>query len=62
MKKTKKDWVTVRKAAEALGVGITTIHRYIENELLEAYQLAPGGNWRVKKESLSELLGKGDER
>ena len=40
--------VTIRQAAAALGVAPSTLHRHINDGLIEAEQITPGAPWRVR--------------
>ncbi|MEO5378753.1 MAG: response regulator [Magnetococcus sp. DMHC-6] len=51
--------LTSKQAADLLGVTMHTIHRWIENGLLEAWK-TPGGHRRITQESVDKLLEKRD--
>lgn len=54
----KRDYVTVREAMDALHLSKTTVHRYISEGTLSAYQLVENGDWRIRTKSLNELLAR----
>ena len=43
-------------AARMFGCSRKTVVRMIEDDLIEGYQLRPGGHWRVDKESVQRYL------
>jgi DNA invertase Pin-like site-specific DNA recombinase len=42
------DIVTVRQAAAALGVAPSTLHRHINDGLIQGEQITPGAPWRIR--------------
>lgn len=50
------EWVTVKEAAEALGVSERTIHRYTYKKTLKSYQLIKNGNKRILWSSVETLI------
>lgn len=53
-----KDFYSIREIADLLHVAISTVHRYIEDKLLDAYQIGGRGPWRVKKEVFQGFISK----
>ncbi len=40
--------MTIRKAATALGVAPSTIHRLLNDGIIAGEQLTPGASWRIR--------------
>lgn len=42
------DILTIRKAAELLGLSVSTVHRYLNDGFIPGEQLTPEGPWRIR--------------
>jgi len=49
------EWLDIREAAELLGIGTSTLRRYVADGKVQAYRL-PGRQLRFKREDLEALL------
>ena len=54
-RKTEKDWVTSGEVARALDMTDAAIRRWAREGLLEAIK-TPGGQYRFRREAVSELM------
>jgi hypothetical protein len=45
---TEGDLVTIKKAAEILGIAPSTIHRWLNDGFIAGEQLTPGAPWRIR--------------
>ena len=49
--KMEKCWLTLKEAANYLGICTKTLRKYVSKNKVRGY-LLPGGEWRFKKEDL----------
>jgi excisionase family DNA binding protein len=54
----KQEWFTLNEAAKYLRVSRQTIYNYINQGLLEYYELKSGGGKRIRRSALDALLDK----
>ncbi len=52
----KKSFYTVKDVSEALEVSISTVHVYIKDGIVDAYQVQGRGPWRIKPIEYERLL------
>jgi len=51
----KREFYYIKEAADRLRVAVSTVHRYITDGLLEAYQVGGRGPWRIRAESFEKF-------
>ena len=51
----KKTFYSIKEVSERLRVAVSTVHRYIADGLLDAYQIGGRGPWRVRAESFEKF-------
>ena len=56
MTETKTDFYTVKQVSEMLQVAISTVHGYIKDSLLDAYQIGGRGPWRISVKEYDDFL------
>jgi len=47
----------IKEVADELQVAVSTVHRYIEDGLLKAYQIGGRGPWRIKPGEFKKFKG-----
>lgn len=51
-----RKYCTAREAADTLECHINTVYRLISLGEVRAYQLGRGGQWRIERESVTDLM------
>jgi excisionase family DNA binding protein len=59
MMNEKKKFYRIRDVAEELDIAISTVHRYIADGLLKAYQIQGRGPWRIKPDEFKRFTNRG---
>lgn len=56
MEQKQKELFSVQEAADCLGLSVTTVRRYIQDQRLAAYRVAGERVLRIRRENLEVLL------
>lgn len=56
MEQRQKELFSVREAADCLGLSVSTVRRYIQDQRLAAYRVARERVLRIRRDNLEALL------